>query len=116
MASTTRRRRQQKTWRRPTEHSRIELFGFLEWKANSRSYVGTYLLDCQRFDDAIPSFVLAVEAKRNKARHLAYFNLGRVYVAKGPLVALASSFRRRWIEPRYALASQVLESLRVLLN
>jgi tetratricopeptide (TPR) repeat protein len=43
--------------------------------------VGAYLFDLQRFDEAIPWFEQAIEAKCYKARHLAYFNLGRVYVA-----------------------------------
>jgi Tfp pilus assembly protein PilF len=79
--------------------------------------VGTYLFDLQRFDEAIPWFGQAIEAKRSKIRHLAYFNLGRVCIAKGLLNRACEYFQHALeVEPRYALARQCLESIRVLLN
>jgi tetratricopeptide (TPR) repeat protein len=79
--------------------------------------VGTYLLDLKRFDEAIPWFERAIEAKHYKARHLSYFNLGRVYISKGLLNRACGYFQKALdIEPRYALAGQCLESIRVLLN
>lgn len=79
--------------------------------------VGTYLLDLQRFDEAIPWFEQATEIEQYQARHLAYFNLGRVYIAKGLLNRACEYFQQALdIEPRCALARQCLESIRVLLN
>jgi tetratricopeptide (TPR) repeat protein len=80
-------------------------------------HVGTYLFDLQRFDEAIPWFEQAIEAKRSKVRHLAYFNLGRVYIAKGLLNRACEYFQQVLdIEPRHSLARQCLESIRILLN
>lgn len=79
--------------------------------------IGECLFDLQRLDEAIPWFERAIKAKRFKARHLAYFNLGRVYIAKGLLDRACECFQQALdIEPRYALARQCLESLRRLLN
>jgi tetratricopeptide (TPR) repeat protein len=79
--------------------------------------VGAYLLDLKSFDEAIPWFEQAIETKRYKARHLAYFNLGRVCVAKGLLNRACECFQQALnVEPRCALAHQCLESIRVLLN
>jgi tetratricopeptide (TPR) repeat protein len=79
--------------------------------------VGSYLFDLQRFDEAIPWLAQAIEAKRSNVRHLAYFNLGRVYIAKGLLNRACEYFQQALeVEPRYALARQCLESIRVLLN
>lgn len=79
--------------------------------------VGAYLLDLKRFDEAIPWFERAIGAERHKARHIPYFNLGRVYVAKSLLNRACEFFQKSLdIEPRYALARQCLESLRVVLN
>ena len=79
--------------------------------------IGDYLFDLKRFDDAIPWFERAVEAKRYKARHIAYFNLGRVHVAKGLLNAACEYFQQALdIEPRYALTRQGIQSVRRVLN
>ena len=79
--------------------------------------VGSYLLDLQRFDEAIPWFRRAIEVKRYKTRHLPYFNLGRIYMSKGLLDRASEFFQQALdIEPRYSLARQCLESIHVLLN
>lgn len=79
--------------------------------------IGAYLFDLQRFDEAIAWFEQAIEVKRYKARYVPYFNLGRVYIAKGLLNRACEYFQQALdIEPRYALARQCLESIRVLLN
>lgn len=61
-----------------------------------RSYhdIGLYLVGLGRFDDAIPWFERAAEAKRYEPRESAHLNLGRVYLAKSmPLKAL-SEFKK----------------------
>jgi len=84
---------------------------------NPYNDIGAYLIELQRFDEAVPWLESAIAAKRYEARHFPYFNLGRVYVAKGELKRACELFQQALdIEPRYALASQGLESLRRLLN
>ena len=79
--------------------------------------IGEYFFNLKRFDEAIPWFERAIEVKRYKARHVACFNLGRVYVAKGLLNRACEFFQKALdIEPRYALARQGLESLHRVLN
>lgn len=84
---------------------------------NAYNDIGAYLIELQRFDEAIPWLERAVTAKRYDARHFPYFNLGRVYVAKGLFTRAREYFQQALkIEPRYALARQANESLSRLLN
>ena len=50
---------------------------------NPYNDIGVYLMQKGQFDDAIPWFETAKQAKRYEPRHFPYLNMGRVYVAKG---------------------------------
>lgn len=84
---------------------------------NPYNDIGAYLIDLNRFDEAIPWLELAIKARRYEPRHFPYFNLGRVYLAKGMINRARELFQQSLaIEPRYTLARQALESLRRMVN
>jgi Tfp pilus assembly protein PilF len=84
---------------------------------NPYNDIGAYLIDLQRLDEAIPWLELAVTAKRYDPRHFPYFNLGRVYLAKGHINRARELFQKSLeIEPQYELARRALEKLRHMVN
>ena len=84
---------------------------------NPYNDIGAYLIDLERYDEAIPWLEQAISAKRYDPRHFPYFNLGRIYMAKGLLNRALELFRKAIeIEPRYTLARQALENLRRMVN
>src|SRR5215831_3109791 len=50
---------------------------------NPYNDIGAYLIDLERYDEAIPWLEQAMKARRYEPRHFPYLNLGRVYLAKG---------------------------------
>jgi Tfp pilus assembly protein PilF len=84
---------------------------------NPYNDIGSYLIALGRFDEAIPWLERAIAAPRYDPRHYPYFNLGRVYHAKGMLTRARECFQEALrIEPEYALAQQAIESLRRTVN
>jgi Tfp pilus assembly protein PilF len=84
---------------------------------NPYNDIGVYLIDLGRLDEAIPWLEQAMTAKRYEPRHFPYFNLGRVYMAKGHLNRARELFQKSLeIEPRYQLARQALDKMRHMVN
>jgi Tfp pilus assembly protein PilF len=84
---------------------------------NPYNDIGAYLIELERYDEAIPWLEQALTAKRYDPRHFPYFNLGRAYLAKGSINRAREMFRQSLeIEPRYMLARQALENVRRMLN
>ena len=84
---------------------------------NPYNDIGAYLIALKRYDEAIPWLELATKAKRYDPRHYPYFNLGRVYYAKGMINRAQECFRQALrIEPRYTEARQAVENIRRMLN
>ena len=84
---------------------------------NPYNDIGAYLIGLERFDEAIPWLEQAIAAKRYEPRHFPYFNLGRVYLAKGWLNRARELFEKALeLEPQYVLARQSLEKLRRMVN
>src|SRR6202021_313863 len=84
---------------------------------NPYNDIGSYLIQLEKYDEAIPWLERAVAAPRYEPRHFAHFNLGRAYVAKGMLARARECFNESLrIEPRYTLARQAVESLRRMVN
>jgi tetratricopeptide (TPR) repeat protein len=84
---------------------------------NPYNDIGVYLIDLNRYDEAIPWLEQAMKAKRYDPRHFPYYNLGRVYLHKGLINRARALFQESLnIEPRYALARAGLESARRMLN
>jgi len=84
---------------------------------NPYNDIGAYLIALGRNDEAIPWLERATEAPRYDPRHYPYFNLGRVYYAKGMINRAREYFQEALrIEPRYALARQAVENIRRMVN
>jgi tetratricopeptide (TPR) repeat protein len=84
---------------------------------NPYNDIGAYLIGLERHDEAIPWLEQAIAAKRYDPRHFPYYNLGRVYQAKGLISRARELFQKALeIEPRYTLARQGLEKIRRMVN
>ena len=84
---------------------------------NPYNDIGAYLIDLDRYDEAIPWLEQATRATRYEPRHFPYFNLGRVYLAKGMINRARELFQKSLaLEPRYTLARQALENVRRMVN
>lgn len=84
---------------------------------NPYNDIGAYLIDLGKYDEAIPWLEQAIVAKRYEPRHFPYFNLGRVYLAKGMITRARDLFQKSLdIEPRYTLARQAIERVRRMVN
>ena len=60
---------------------------------NPYNDIGVYLMQQERFDEAIPWLEKAKLAKRYEPRHFPYINLGRVYLTKGMVNKALQEFR-----------------------
>jgi len=84
---------------------------------NPYNDIGAYLIALGRNDEAIPWLERATEAPRYDPRHYPFFNLGRVYYAKGMINRAREYFQEALrIEPRYTLARQAVENIRRMVN
>jgi tetratricopeptide (TPR) repeat protein len=64
---------------------------------NPYNDIGAYLIEQEKWDDAIPWFEKAMLAKRYEARGFPYFNLGRVY-----------EHQRKWAKAKQCYAQAYL--------
>src|SRR6266576_3401902 len=84
---------------------------------NPYNDIGAYLIEQNRFDEAIPWLERATEARRYEPRHFPRYNLGRAYLGKEMYSNAMRCFQEALeIEPRYSLARQALASLRRMVN
>jgi Tfp pilus assembly protein PilF len=84
---------------------------------NPYNDIGAYLIELDRFNEAIPWLERAVEATRYEPRHFPHYNLGRAYLGKEMYARAIECFQQALeIEPRYALARDALDSLRRMVN
>src|SRR5271163_1587299 len=84
---------------------------------NPYNDIGAYLIELKCFDEAIAWLELAITAKRYDPRHFPYFNLGRVYLAKGLINRAREQFQKALdAEPQYFPAREAIERLRRMLN
>jgi len=84
---------------------------------NPYNDIGAYLIELGRHEEAISWLERAIAAPRYEPRHFAYFNLGRVYYAKGMFNRARQCFQDALrLEPRYMLAAQALGNIRRMVN
>jgi Tfp pilus assembly protein PilF len=84
---------------------------------NPYNDIGAYLISLNRYDEAISWLERATKAPRYDPRHYPYFNLGRVYLAKGMINRAKECFQEALrIEPRYREAQHAIENIRRMLN
>jgi Tfp pilus assembly protein PilF len=84
---------------------------------NPYNDIGVYLMQQQKFDEAIPWLERAKEALRYEPRHFPYINLGRVYMTKGMLQKAIAEFRCALkLNPDDKDLAQLLEELETKLQ
>lgn len=84
---------------------------------NPYNDIGAYLIERGEHDQAIPWLEKAIASERYDAYHYPWYNLGRVYTAKELYTKARQCFLKSLaIEPRYSLAAEALEKLRILLQ
>jgi tetratricopeptide (TPR) repeat protein len=84
---------------------------------NPYNDIGAYLIELERYDEAIPWLEKATLAKRYEPRHYPHFNLGRVYLTKGMVKKALEEFQKALeIYPDYPIAKEAIDKLKVTLN
>jgi len=84
---------------------------------NPYNDIGVYLMQQQKFDEAIPWLERAKQARRYEPRHFPYINLGRVYMIKGMLQKAIQEFREAVrLNPADTELVQLLEELETKLQ
>jgi Tfp pilus assembly protein PilF len=84
---------------------------------NPYNDIGVYLMQQEKFDEAIPWLERAKTAKRYEPRHFPYLNLGRVYVTKGMINKALEEFRGvLQINPDDSEIAQIIEQLEIKLQ
>jgi tetratricopeptide (TPR) repeat protein len=84
---------------------------------NPYNDIGAYLIEKGEFDEAIPWFKRAMEAKRYESPAFPHLNLGRVYEKKGDWTEAIECYKQALaLNPTYALAKRALGRLISSLN
>ena len=84
---------------------------------NPYNDIGAYLIEQGKWEEAIPWFKQAMEAKRYEARCYPYFNLGRVYEHKHDWVQAKQYYARAYaMDSRYIAALAGIRRLRAACN
>ena len=84
---------------------------------NPYNDIGVYLMQQQRFDDAIPWLEQAKSATRYEPRHFPFINLGRIYLTKGMIQKALEEFGGALkINPDDSELTQLVEELKTKLQ
>ena len=84
---------------------------------NPYNDIGGYLMQQQRFDDAIPWLEQAKSATRYEPRHFPFINLGRIYLTKGMIQKALEEFGGALkINPDDSELTQLVEELQTKLQ
>jgi tetratricopeptide (TPR) repeat protein len=80
---------------------------------NPYNDIGAYLIELEKYDEAIPWLEKAIASPRYESYHYPWFNLGRAYIAKEMYRRAGECFEQALrIEPDYSLAQEALTRLR----
>jgi len=84
---------------------------------NPYNDIGAYLIEQDKWDEAIPWFEKAMVARRYEARCYPHFNLGRVYEHQRNWVEAKKCYARAYAEDkRYVVALRAFQRLRTMWN
>lgn len=84
---------------------------------NPYNDIGAYLIERGQFDEAIPWFEKAMQAKRYESPAFPHLNLGRVYERKGKWSEAIDSYKKALtLNPDYTLAKKALGRVISMLN
>jgi tetratricopeptide (TPR) repeat protein len=79
---------------------------------NAFNDIGSYLIQKNQLEDAVPWLEMALDKKNGEARHFPHINLGRVYTAQGRTFEAILQFRKALeISPNHPEVRKVLEQL-----
>jgi tetratricopeptide (TPR) repeat protein len=80
---------------------------------NPYNDIGAYLIQQNKFDEAIPWLEKATASRRYDSYHYPWYNLGRVYAALELFTKARECFEKALeIEPRYGAATDALKRIR----
>lgn len=84
---------------------------------NPYNDIGAYLIELERYDEAIPWLERAIQAKRYEPRHYPHYNLGRTYLIKGMIKKALEEFEKALeVYPNYTLAKEAIDKVKFTLN
>jgi len=84
---------------------------------NPYNDIGSYLINLERFDEAISWLEKAIEAVDYEPRHYPYFNLGRIYEKKGDWFTARQYYEDALkVNPDYEIAKSALLRLTAMMN
>ncbi len=84
---------------------------------NPYNDIGAYLIEQEKWDEAIPWFKKAMTAQRYEARCYPHFNLGRVYEHQRRWQEAKQCYARAYaLDGRYTAALAALRRLRAMFN
>jgi Tfp pilus assembly protein PilF len=84
---------------------------------NPYNDIGAYLIEQQKYDEAIPWLERALQAGRYESFHFPWFNLGRAHAALESFSRAQECFRQALaIEPEYGPATDALQSARLKIH
>jgi len=84
---------------------------------NPYNDIGCYLMEQDRFDEAVTWFEQAKKAPRYEPRHFPYLNLGRLRAARGEISEALEELQGALAEnPGDPIATRMLELLRLKVN
>ena len=84
---------------------------------NPYNDIGAYLIELEKYDDAIPWLERALQAARYEAYHLPWFNLGRAFAAKDHYGRALECLRESLAQdPAYAPAHDAVSAIRLKIH
>jgi len=84
---------------------------------NPYNDIGSYLIETGKPDDAIQWLQKATHAKRYESYCYPYYNLGRIWEAKGDWAQAIQNYERSLqANPQYKLAQRAINKIRGLMN
>lgn len=84
---------------------------------NPYNDIGSYLINLNKYDEAVYWLESAIAAKDYEPRHYPYFNLGRVYEKKGDWFTARKYYSDALsVNPNYELAKNALLRLTAIMN
>ena len=84
---------------------------------NPYNDIGAYLIEQQKYEEAVPWLERALQAGRYESYHFPWFNLGRAHAALECYTRALECFRQAVaIEPEYGPAADALRSVRLKIH
>jgi len=81
---------------------------------NPYNDIGAYLIELQKYEDAVPWLEQALQAGRYESYHFPWFNLGRAHAALESYTRAHECFRQALaIEPEYGPAADAMRAARL---